>query len=49
MTQFIAEHPYIFAILCLFAIIAVSNVGCAWANAWAMRKYYETQRKEDAK
>lgn len=49
MTQFIVEHPFLFAILCVFAIIAVSNVGVAWASAWAMRKLYETHRKEDAK
>lgn len=45
MTQFIAEHPYIFAILCVFAIIAVSNMATAWAQAWVARKYIEDQRK----
>lgn len=43
MTQFIAEHPYIFAILCVFAIIAVSNVGVAWAQAWVARKIIEKE------
>jgi len=41
MTQFIAEHPFIFAILCVFALITVSNVATAWANAWASRKSNE--------
>lgn len=49
MTQFIVEHPFVFAALCVFALVSVDNVMVAWANAWSMRKYYESQRKEAEK
>ncbi|MEC0328718.1 hypothetical protein P4H42_03655 [Paenibacillus macerans] len=38
MTHFIANHPYLFSLLCVLAIVGVSNIGTAWANAWAWRK-----------
>lgn len=46
MTQFIVEHPFIFAVLCVFALIVASNVATAWASAWAMRKYYEKEAEK---
>lgn len=46
MTQFIVEHPVIFAILCVFALVTVSNVATAWASAWAVRKYYEKEAEK---
>lgn len=45
MTQFIAEHPFIFTALCVFVLFTVSDVAHAWANAWVSRKSNE---KEDA-
>ncbi|RCX22919.1 hypothetical protein DFP94_101508 [Fontibacillus phaseoli] len=44
MTHFITHHPYLFAILCVFALIAASNIGTAWASAWAYRKYFEKRK-----
>lgn len=46
MTQFITEHPFLFAILCVFTLITVSNVGVAWAQAWAARKYFEKEAEK---
>ena len=46
MTQFIAEHQFIFATLCVFALITVSDAVSAWASAWAMRKYYEKEAEK---
>lgn len=46
MTQFIAEHPFIFSTLCVFVLFTVSDVAHAWANAWALRKYYEKEAEK---
>lgn len=46
MEQFIAEHPFIFAVLCVLALIVADNIGVSWAQAWVARKIIE---KEGAK